>query len=300
MSIRKAALAALSLLLTSPLVARSAEAEPLRIASLVPFVSEAVAEWPDKAKLVAAVRRSLHQPVPTGVADLGSPHQPSLEPLVAARPQLIVADERLHALLQPQLAATGAEVLMVRADSVAATFDGLRAVARRAGAEAALEGRLAAVEARLAALAAGLTLEGRLPARGAPTVLPLFGAPGSFLLVTPRTWLGDLLVRLGVGSARTPPGRETMPGYVLLADEVLAASHPDHVLLLAHGSPEVVAKAFAETWARYGNDEVPVDVLDPRMFSTNPGLRMAEAAEAVVALLAAPRTASVKAVETVR
>jgi iron complex transport system substrate-binding protein len=290
MSPRRAVLAALSLLLAFPLVARAAEAEPLRIASLVPFVSEAVAEWPDKAELVAAVRRSMHQPVPAGVADLGSPHQPSLEPLVAARPQLIVADERLHALLKPQLEATGAEVLMVRADSVAATFDGLRAVARRAGTEAALESRLAAVEERLAALATP----------GAPTVLPLFGAPGSFLLVTPRTWLGDLLVRLGVGSERTPPGRETMPGYVLLADEVLAASHPDHVLLLAHGSPEVVAKAFAETWARYGNDEVPVHVLDPRMFSTNPGLRMAEAAEAVVALLAAPRTASVKAAETVR
>ena len=312
MSVRKAVLAALSLLLVSPLdpaaeaqsaEARDTEARALRVASLVPFVSEAVAEWPGKAELVASVRRSLHQPVPDGVADLGSPHQPALEPLVAARPQLIVADERLHALLRPRLEDMGAEVLMVRADSVAATFDGLRAVARRAGSEAALEVRLAAIEERLAALSAPWAPQGAPREQQiAPTVLPLFGAPGSFLLVTPRTWLGDLLVRLGVGAERTPPGRETMPGYVLLADEVLAASHPDHVLLLAHGSPEVVAKAFAETWARYGNEEVPVHVLDPRIFSTNPGLRMAEAAEAVVALLseATPGIASMKAAETVR
>lgn len=278
MTLRKAALALLSLLACFSLPALPAAAEPLRIASLVPFVSEAVVEWPGQAVLVAAVRRQLDQPPPAAVADLGSPHQPSLEPLVLSRPQLIVADERLHALLRPQLEATGAELLMVRADSVAATFDGLRAVARRAGAEAELEKRLAAVEKRLADLAAP----------GSRTVLPLFGAPGSFLLITPRTWLGDLLARLGVSPLQTSGGKETMPGYVQLADEVLAASHPDHVLLLAHGSPEVVAKAFTETWGRFGHGGVPVHVLDPRLFATNPGLRMAEAAEAVIALLAEP------------
>ncbi len=280
MTFRKAALALLLLHLYSalgalPAGAQSTEAKPLRIASLVPFVSEAVAGWPHQAVLVAAVRRQLHEPVPAAVADLGSPHQPNLEPLVAARPQLIVADERLHALLRPRLEATGAELLMLRADSVAATFDGLRRVARRAGAEAELEARLLAVEKRLAALAA--------PGQG--PVLPLFGAPGSFLLITPRTWLGDLLLHLGVASERTPAGKEAMPGYVMLADEVLAASHPAHVLLLAHGSPDTVAKAFQETWAGFGQGEVPVHVLDPRLFATNPGLRMAEAAEAVVSLL---------------
>ncbi len=273
MSLRRALPGLLALLLASP-----ATAEPLRVASLVPFVSEAVPEWPGRALLVAAVRRQLDEPTPAAVVDLGSPHQPNLEPLVAARPDLIVADERLHALLRPRLEAMGAEVLMVRAESVAATFEGLRAVARRAGAESLLESRIAAVEKRLAALSTD----------GHQSVLPLFGAPGSFLLITPRTWLGDLLARLGVPSERTSGGKETMPGYVQLADEVLAASYPDHVLLLAHGSPAVVAKAFGETWARFGHGEVPVHVLDPHLFATNPGLRMAEAAEVVVALLAEP------------
>ena len=164
---------------------------------------------------------------------------------------------------------------MVRADSVTATFDGLRAVAPRAGAEVVLEGRLAAVEGRLAALAAP----------GSPTVLPLFGAPGSFLLVTPRTWLGDLLVRLeSVPSARLRAGRRCPA----------TCCSPTRCSQRATRTTCCCWRTAAPKWwprlsprpGPAGNEEVPVHVLDPRIFSTNPGLRMAEAAEAVVALLA--------------
>jgi hypothetical protein len=112
----------------------------------------------------------------------------------------------------------------------------------------------------------------------AERVLPVFGAPGAYLLATGRTWWGDLLAKLGRASVVPDGLAERMPGYVLLSDEVLAATRVDRVVLLAHGDPPAVARAFAADLDRLGRGDLPVQALDPALFATNPGLRLPEAA----------------------
>ena len=70
---------------------RASAAEPVRVAALLPFVSEAVALVPAQAQLVAVARRDLRAPLPAGLVDLGNPHSPDLEGLAAARPGVVVA-----------------------------------------------------------------------------------------------------------------------------------------------------------------------------------------------------------------
>jgi len=269
----------------APAAARRAGTAPLRVASLLPYVGDAVLRLPEgAARLVAGVARP-GSTLPDGVADLGSPHAPNLEVLARARPDLVVGERRLHAALVAALGRAGGEVLLVDASSVDDTFAGLQQVADRLGAGAAMARRLAAARGELAALRQQATPHGGRPL----DVLPLFGAPGAFLAITDATWLGDLLDRLGYRNLAAVQGmekrgREAFPGYLQLSDEVLVTLRPRAVLLVAHGSPQEVADAFQRqtaggAWQGLGKH---ARVLDPALFADNPGLDLPLAARRLV------------------
>lgn len=275
----------LAVLLVGALSAVAAGAEPLRIATLLPCVADAVAELPpEKALLVASVRRNLHEPTPTGIIDLGTPHAASLERLAEARADLVVAEQRLHGTQADQLGAGAAELLLIDTSSIDATFAGLVQVAARAGAAPEMEARVATARSALETL--------RL-AKPVPT-LALFATPGAFLAVTDATWIGDLMGRLGFASvAPSAPHGGAMPGYVPLSDEVVATLRPELLLLLSHGDPRRVQAEFSKrleggpwtglrTSARRG-----VHVLDPALFQSNPGLGIVDAARALTAIVGA-------------
>lgn len=258
-------------------------AERTRVATLLPWAADALARVPEHARVVATVRRDLHTPPPGGVVDLGSAHSPSLEQLALARPELVIGDATLHAALREDLGRGGAEVLLVRTAGVEVTFDALREIGRRVGAGAEMEA--AVREARRA-------LDARALERPVDT-LALFGAPGSFYALTERAWLGDLLARLGFRNvARSEPGRDRFPGLVPLNDEVVATLGPELLLLVTHGDPAHIRRAFEERVARGGpwralrdSAELGVHVLDPELFAANPGLALPEAATALVDLV---------------
>jgi iron complex transport system substrate-binding protein len=255
--------------------------EPVRVASLLPYVSEALMRIPDRVRVVASVAPELGGNLPPGVADLGSPHAPNFEIAAAARPDLVVGDARYHTAFSSALTRTGARLVLIGGSSVEATFQGLLEVAEAAGARAEMEALVASARQELL----DLHLE------SARAVLPLFGSPGSLMAITDRTWLGDLLGQLGF---RLVPdevaGREAIPGYVEVSDEVLAVSRPELVLLVTHGSPESVAESFEREAANGGALAAlapRVKVLDPALFARNPGLELPRAAQALVALAVA-------------
>jgi iron complex transport system substrate-binding protein len=252
----------------------AASAAPARVATLVPWVGDALLAVPEKVTLVATTRRFHGAAWTAGSAlDLGDGHAPNLEILAAADPDLVVADRRWHSRLAERLAASGGEVLWIEADSVAATFSALAEVGRRVGGQAEIAQAVAATRGRLADLASSKKT----------TALALFGAPGSFLVISDRTWLGDLLGELGFETIVPGENREALPGYLAVSDEFLASVDPEVVLVLAHGDPAGVSRAFEKEWNRVRARSPRVVTLDPELFATNPGLRLAEAAAALVA-----------------
>ncbi len=266
---------------------RAADAAPIRVAALLPWVADAIAASGDQAALVAGVRRSLHEPLPDGLVDLGNPHSPSLERLVEIHPDLVVADRAIHARLTPQIEKLGAKVLLLGTDSVAETLASLDTLSAAIGRPAPLEARIAEVRAGIGALAD----------RSNASVVALFGAPGSFYVLTDRAWLGDLARHVGLDLAIAATGDERLPGLVAVSDEAMAMAHPDLVLLVAHGDPARIRAdlerrtAAGGAWSGLAGARLGIHVLDPNLFSANPGLEIVRAAEALVALApAGPET----------
>ena len=257
-------------------------AEPVRVATLLPFVADALATMPARATVVASVRRSAVDQAPVPGIDLGSPHAPSFERLAESRAQLVVADAAMHTALQDELARGGATVLLVDTGSVDGTFAGLVEVGRRVGGEAEMARAVAAARDGIAAASLAQPV----------ATLPFFGAPGNFLVITERTWLGDLLDELDFRNlARASTGKESFPGYVLVSDEVLAGMQPAIVLVVAHGDPVAIREAFARRaagggpWRSLQDARLGVHVLDAGSFGTNPGLAMPETARRLQALV---------------
>jgi len=266
--------------------ARSSIAAERRVATLVPYAGAALAAHADKVRVVATVRSDPRTPVPDGVIDLGSPHSPNLEKLAEARPEFVVTDAQLHGNLAEALGRTGARVVPLDSTSIDATFAGLESLGTEVGVGPEIAADVARTRAQLAELRIGEPM---------PTLV-LFGAPGSFFVVTDKTWIGDLLRTEGftnVAPAGSTGGR--FPGFAPLTDEVLIGLSPELVLLVAHGNPEGVREAFQrDLETRPAMQSVRksasrgVHALDPALFSSNPGLDLPRAARALRELAQTP------------
>jgi iron complex transport system substrate-binding protein len=261
--------------------AESEAAPAVRVAALVPFVAEALDRMPQRAQVVARVRRDPRDAITEGCLDLGSPHAPSFEKLAEAHASLVIGERALHVALEEKIARLGAEVMLVDGSSVEGTLAGLVEIGKRVGASDEMAREVAGVRASLDRVAHPRSLD----------VLALFGTPGSLLVITEHGWLGDLLARLGLknlGAGLSQTAR--IPGYVALSDEVLAGLHPEIVLLVSHGDPAAVRAALEQRvherglWQGQGAPAPRIQALDAGLFGANPGLRIAEAASQLVGL----------------
>jgi iron complex transport system substrate-binding protein len=274
-----AALVAL-LFAASPL---RAETQPVRVATLLPYVADALVKMPaEKVMVVATVRRSMHDAPPSGVVDLGNPHSPSLEALAAAKPAIVVGDQNVHARLAENVGPLGAELILLDASDLDGTFDGLNQLGARVGAGAEMQRETAAAQTALASMALASPVE----------TLALFGAAQRWLVVTERSWLGSLMDELGfVSVAKGAGGAERIPGYAEISDEQIATLAPALIVVVAHGDPRGLSATLEEklgpngawhkTGASAGGD---AHVLDPTLFTANPGLALPDAAKRLVEL----------------
>lgn len=248
-------------------------ARPVRVATLVPFAAHALQGLPaERAEVVASVRTSPTSAV-DGVVDLGSPHSPSLEALVGSRPDLVIADGAMHAALAPRLEDVAA-VLRIDGSSVDGTFESLRRMGQAVRADDEMRARIDEARRSL----------DQQRVREPVATLALFGTPSSLLAITSRTWLGDLLGELNLDNlAADLSGRETVPGYVLVSDEVLATMRPELIVVVAHGDPTAVRAALdarlgeGGAWSSLAGG-ARIHVLPAERFAANPGLGMADVA----------------------
>lgn len=248
-------------------------ARPVRVATLVPFAEQALGGLPaGRAEVVASVRTSPTSAVDR-VVDLGSPHAPSLEALVGSRPDLVIADGAMHAALAPRLADV-ASVVLIDGSSVDGTFESLRRIGQAVRADDEMRAQIDEARRSLD--------QQRL--REPVETLALFGTPSSLLAITSRTWLGDLLDEMNLDNlAAGLSGRETVPGYVLVSDEVLATMRPELIVVVAHGDPAAVRAALdarlgeGGAWSSLA-DGARIHVLEAERFAANPGLGMVDVA----------------------
>lgn len=121
-----------------------------------------------------------------------------------------------------------------------------------------------------------------------PTVLILLGVPGSYLVATEHSYIGDLVRLLG--------GKNIVSGenveYLASNTEYLQEANPDVILRAAHGMPEEVVKMFDEEfktndiWKHFKAVQTGrVYDLEERLFGTTANLAVGEALEALFPML---------------
>lgn len=121
-----------------------------------------------------------------------------------------------------------------------------------------------------------------------PKVLILMGIPGSYLVGTELSYIGDLVEKLG-GENIIPDAKVE---FVASNTEYLHQSNPDIILRAAHGMPEEVVKMFDEEfknndiWKHFNavkNDRV-YD-LEEELFGTTGNLAVDQALDELVDML---------------
>src|SRR5699024_4446592 len=80
-----------------------------------------------------------------------------------------------------------------------------------------------------------------IESKDAPSVLILLGVPGSYLVATENSYLGDLAKR--AGATNVFPGEDDVE-YTSANTEYLQQTNPDVILRAAHGMPEAVVEMF--------------------------------------------------------
>ena len=255
-------------------------AAPVRVATLIPNVNSGLEADPAGYELVATVRTSMHAPNAAAPFDLGNPHSPSIEQLVASKPDLVIGDANMHARLATQLEPLGLNLLLMDTATSDSLLEGLQAVAERPPRSEVLADRAQQAAQDLAGL--------RLPEP--VEVVALFGVPGSFYLVSERWWLGDMMKNLGFENLVPDVPNERYPGLVPVNDERVAILKPQIVFLISHGEPEKIVSEFKRmameggVWASIGNAPLGVHVLNPELFMATPGLTAPDAARELIRL----------------
>ncbi|WP_353625740.1 ABC transporter substrate-binding protein [Bacillus sp. JCM 19041] len=138
-----------------------------------------------------------------------------------------------------------------------------------------------------------LTELNSVPLHNEPSVLLVYGAPGSNLAALPNSLGGDLLEAAGgINVAASFEQLQEFPQYAALSPERIIEANPDIVLFMAHGDPVAVEDSFIREMEQHaGWSQLPavqegrLDVLPADLFGTNPGTRIIEALEHMRELL---------------
>jgi iron complex transport system substrate-binding protein len=121
-----------------------------------------------------------------------------------------------------------------------------------------------------------------------PTVLILLGVPGSYLVATEHSYIGDLVHQLG--GVNIAEGEKVE--FLASNTEHLQQANPDVILRAAHGMPEEVVKMFDEEfkkndiWKHFKAVQTGrVYDLDEKLFGTTGNMLVGEALEALLPML---------------
>lgn len=89
-------------------------------------------------------------------------------------------------------------------------------------------------------------IKAKVASEQAPSVLILMGIPGSYLVATEHSYIGDLVKQLGGVNVITNSDVE----FISSNTEYLHQSNPDVILRAAHGMPEEVIKMFDDEFKK--------------------------------------------------
>lgn len=213
---------------------------------------------------------------------VGNPMSPDLERIRALRPTDVLSVTTLQYDLEPKFDGAGIPSDFLNLQSVADMQQTIRRLGEKYGREQQAAAITEQIDAKLA------DIRQKVEGKKQPTVLILLGVPGSYLVATEHSFIGDLVKQCG--GINIVQGEKVE--YLASNTEYLQQANPDIILRAAHGMPEEVVKMFDQEfkqndiWKHF--DAVKngrVYDLEERLFGTTANLEAGEALDELMGML---------------
>jgi len=217
-----------------------------------------------------------------GITKVGNPMSPDMELVKSLKPTEVLSVTTLKYDLEPVFENVGVDASFLDFTKLSSMQEEISTLGQRFGREQQAEAINKEWDERLNAIRESIGESEQ------PTVLILLGVPGSYLVATEHSYIGDL-VRL-LGGINIVQGEKVE--FLASNTEYLQKGNPDVILRAAHGMPEEVVKMFDkefktnDIWKHFKAVQTgSVYDLEEALFGTTGNLAVGEALEALVGML---------------
>ena len=209
-----------------------------------------------------------------GLPEVGNPMSPDMEKVKSLKPSEVLSVTTLGYELKPVFDGVGMKANFLDLTSLKNMQSSISDLGKKYGREKQAEAVVTKLDKKVA------SIQKEVKGKKEPTVLILLGVPGSYLVATEHSYIGDLVKQLG--------GKNIVQGeqveYLASNTEYSKKADPDIILRAAHGMPDEVVKMFDkefktnDIWKHFAavkNNRV-YD-LEERLFGTTGNLAAIEA-----------------------
>lgn len=218
-----------------------------------------------------------------GVTEVGNPMSPDMELILSLKPKTVMSVTTLKYDLDEEFEKYGITARYINLQSIESMHEEIIKLGEDYGRQEQAQKTVATFEEKLS------EIEKRLEGiKERPKVLILMGVPGSYLVATDRSYIGDLVEKCGGINVFSGEKVE----YLASNTEYLQQSNPDVILRAAHGMPDEVVKMFDkefkenDIWKHF--DAVKngrVYDLEEELFGTTANLAAVEALDVLFDML---------------
>lgn len=169
-----------------------------------------------------------------GLPEVGNPMSPDMEKVKSLKPSEVLSVTTLEYELKPVFDGVGMKANFLDLTSLKNMQNSISDLGKKYGREKQAEEVVTKLDKKVA------SIRKEVKGKKEPTVLILLGVPGSYLVATEHSYIGDLVKQLG--------GKNIVQGekveYLASNTEYLKKADPDIILRAAHGMPDEVVKMF--------------------------------------------------------
>ncbi|OUB34117.1 heme ABC transporter substrate-binding protein IsdE [Bacillus thuringiensis serovar yunnanensis] len=209
-----------------------------------------------------------------GLPEVGNPMSPDMEKVKSLKPSEVLSVTTLEYELKPVFDGVGMKANFLDLTSLKNMQSSISDLGKKYGREKQAEAVVTKLDKKVA------SIQKEVKGKKEPTVLILLGVPGSYLVATEHSYIGDLVKQLG--------GKNIVQGeqveYLASNTEYLKKADPDIILRAAHGMPDEVVKMFDkefktnDIWKHFAAVKYNrVYDLEERLFGTTGNLAAIEA-----------------------
>ncbi len=170
------------------------------------------------------------------VPDVGNPMSPDMEKVLSLQPTDILSVTTLKYDLEPKFKDMSVNAEFLNLESLGNMEQEIRKLGERFDRTKQADQVINQLQSKVK------QIQQQVKGKSSPKVLILLGVPGSYLVATENSYIGDL-VRIA-GGTNVVQGESVE--YLASNTEYLQQSNPDIILRAAHGMPEEVVKMFDE------------------------------------------------------